>query len=307
MIGRAGVPLALAALLAVACEKQTLEQPSETAARVVTLAPHLAELMFAIGAGELVVGVSAWSDYPDEVTALPVVGDAFAVDHEQLALLDLDLLLAWESGMPAHTVDRLRAAGYRVEVIRTHGVEDVALAMLRLGELTGRERQARRAAEKYRSELVSLASNFTGMERIRVFYQVSDRPLFTINGQHFLSELIGICGGTNIFEDLDELAPAITDEAVVLRDPEVMIASDANDDPFAEWQRWPDIAANRYSNHFRIGADTSSRPTPRLVEAGRQICSALEAGRRGRAAAATYDPGSREPPGPTRPEPAPGQ
>ncbi len=307
MIGRAGVLLALAALLAVACEKQALEQSGETAARVVTLAPHLAELMFAIGAGDLVVGVSAWSDFPEGVRDLPVIGDAFAVDQEQLALLGPDLLLAWESGMPAHTVDQLRAAGYRVEVIRTHGVEDVALAMLRLGELTGHERQAKRAADRYRSEIVTLASHFTGMERIRVFYQVSDRPLFTINGQHFLSELIGICGGTNIFEDLDELAPAITDEAVVLRDPEVMIASDANDDPFAEWQRWPDIAANRYSNHFRISADTSSRPTPRLVEAGRRICTALEAGRRGRAGAATSDPGSREPPGPTRPGPAPGQ
>ncbi|MDJ0700159.1 MAG: helical backbone metal receptor [Woeseiaceae bacterium] len=307
MIGRAGVLLALLALLAVACENQTLEPSSETAARVVTLAPHLAELMFAIGAGDLVVGVSAWSDFPEGVREIPVIGDAFTVDQEQLALLDPDLLLVWESGMPAHTVDQLRAAGYRVEVIRTHGVEDVALAMLRLGKLTGHERQARHAADRYRSELVSLASHFTGMERIRVFYQVSDRPLFTINGQHFLSELIGLCGGKNVFEDLDELAPAITDEAVVLRDPEVMIASDADNDPFAEWQRWPDIAANRYGNHFRISADTSSRPTPRLVEAGRQICTALESGRRGRAAAAMSDPGSREPPGPTRPGPAPGQ
>ena len=307
MTGRAGVLLALAAVLAVACETQTPEQSGETAARVVTLAPHLAELMFAIGAGDIVVGVSAWSDYPEGVRTLPVIGDAFTVDHEQLALLDPDLLLAWESGMPAHTVDELRAAGYRVEVIRTHGVEDVALAMLRLGELTDHQRQAGRAADSYRAQLVSLASHFTGMERIRVFYQVSDRPLFTINGRHFLSELIGICGGTNIFEDLDELAPAITDEAVVLRDPEVMLASDANDDPFAEWQRWPNIAANRYGNHFRIGADTSSRPTPRLVEAGRQICTALEAGRRGRAGAVTFDPDSRELPGPTRPAPAPAQ
>ena len=307
MTGRAGVLLALAAVIAVACEQEVYDQGNETAARVVTLAPHLAELMFEIGAGDLVVGVSAWSDYPDDVTSLPIVGDAFTVDHERLALLDPDVLLAWESGMPAHTVDELRAAGYRVEVVRTRGVEDVALAMLRLGELTGHERQAQRAADEYRSELVSLASHFAGMGRIRVFYQVSDRPLFTINGQHFLSELIGICGGTNIFADLDELAPAITDEAVVLRNPEVMIASDANDEPFAEWQRWPNIAANRYRNHFRIGADTSSRPTPRIVEAGRQICTALDAGRRAKAAAARTDPGSREPPGQTRPGPAPVQ
>lgn len=294
MTGRAGALLALVAVVAIACETQVPEQSTEPATRVVTLAPHLAELMFAIGAGDLVVGVSAWSDYPEEVRALPVIGDAFNVDHEQLALRDPDLLLAWQSGMPAHTIDELRTAGYRVEVIRTRGVEDVALAMQRLGELTGHEREATRSAEMYRSELLSLAAQFTGMERIRVFYQVSDRPLFTINGQHFLSELVGICGGTNIFADLDELAPAITDEAVVLGDPEVMIASDANDDPFAEWQRWPNIAANRYGNHFRISADTSSRPTPRLVEAGRQICAALEAGRRSKtAAAATTDPGSR--------------
>ncbi len=306
MIRRAGALLAMIAVLASACTKQPVETSEAPAKRVVTLAPHLAELMFAIGAGDLVVGVSAWSDYPVEVTALPVIGDAFTVDHEQLALLNPDLLLAWESGMPAHIVDELRHAGYRVAVIRTQGVEDVASAMLEMGRLTGQERAASRAAESYRSELVNLASHFTGRDRIRVFYQVSDRPLFTINGQHFLGELISICGGTNVFDELGELAPSVTAEAVVLRDPEVMIASDAADDPFNEWQRWPDIAANRYKNHFQISADTSSRPTPRLLEAGRQICTALEAGRRAREAAAS-DRGSRELPAPTPHEPAPAQ
>ena len=272
MSRRAGVLLAALLCIGAACDRDELETERPRVDRIVTLAPHLAELMFAVGAGNKVVGVSAWSDYPPEVSALPVVGDAFTLDHEQLTLLQPDLLLAWESGMPAHVIDELRRAGYRVQVVRTQSVDDVQRAMLELGELTGRQESARIAVAEFRSGLDELAARGADAEPLRVFYQLSDRPLFTISGRHFLSDLISLCGGQNIFADLDELAPAISDEAVIARDPEVMIAADASEaDPFAEWQRWPGIAANHYGNHFRIDADVSSRPTPRLITAGRQI------------------------------------
>ena len=275
--------LALICLAATFCgcaERGTDTTPPETFERIVSLAPNLTELVFAVGAGEQLVGVSAWSDYPREVLELPVVGDAFTVDQEQLALLEPDLLLVWESGMPAHTVDELRKSGYRVESIRTRGLADVNTALLRIGELTGRLAEAELAAAEFSSGLQSLRDGNKGNPPITVFYQVSARPLYTVNREHYVSELIELCGGQNIFNDLEDLAPTISVEAVVDRNPEVMLAStDAGDDGFAEWRRWPAIAANLYGNMFLLPADEIARATPRLLIAGGALCLALQRAR----------------------------
>lgn len=253
---------------------------SDVYERIVTFAPHLTELVFAVGAEEQLVGISAWSDYPPAALSLPVVGDAFSIDQEQLALLNPDLLLVWQSGTPAHVIDELETTGYTVESVRTRGLADVSAAMLRIGELTGRSAGARAAVAAFDSELQALRDSSKGRTPIRVFYQVSARPLYTVNREHYVSELIEICGGTNVFDDLTELAPAVSVEAVVDRNPEVMLTStDAGDDGFTEWQRWPDIAANLYGNLFLLPADEIARATPRLVIAGRAVCLALRKAR----------------------------
>ena len=275
--------LALVVITAIvtACSepKNTASVP-KSAQRIVSLAPNLTELVYAIGAGERLVGVSAWSDYPREVLELPVVGDAFTVDQEQLALLEPDLLLVWESGTPAHTVDKLRAVGYNVKTIRTRGLHDIATAMLTLGELTGHRDGAAKAATEFRLQLQSLRDRYQERSAIRVFYQVSARPLYTVNGEHYVSELISICGGNNIFGDLNSLAPTVDVEAVVDRDPEVMLAStDAGDDAFIEWERWPAIGAIQYGNQFLLPADEIGRATGRLIAAGNAMCIALQQAR----------------------------
>jgi ABC-type hemin transport system substrate-binding protein len=146
--------LACICALLFACSEPASETASGDAAeRVVTFAPHLSEMMFAIGAGDRLVGVSSWSDYPREVLELPEIGDAFTVDQEQLALLQPDLLLAWESGMPSHVVDELRSRGYRVETVRTRSLADVSSAMIRLGELTGQRATAAAAAAQFTGAL----------------------------------------------------------------------------------------------------------------------------------------------------------
>ena len=264
--------------------------PAEAASysRIVTLAPNLAELVFAAGAGDTLVGVSAYSDFPAAVDALPLVGDAFTIDQERLALLRPELLLAWESGTPAHVVDELRQAGYDVEVIRTRSLADISAALVQIGELAGSGLQARAVASDFSAALEELRSRYSGAAPIRVFYQVSSRPLYTVGRDHYASELIALCAGQNVFADVDELAPAVDVEAVLDRDPEVMFASDdAVGDAFAEWDRWPSIAANRLGNRFLVPADELSRPTTRVLEAGRVICDSLQTARERRA-----EPGS---------------
>ena len=251
--------------------------------RIVALSPHLAELVFTVGAGEQLVGVSAYTDFPEAAARLPVIGDAFMLDLERMAMLGPDLLLAWHSGTPVHVVDELRTRGYRVEVIRTMGLQDIPAALRRIGALTGHSTKANKEADRFVAGLDSLANLASDAAPIRVFYQVSIRPLYTINGEHYVSQLIEICGGRNIFADLGKLAPLIGVEAVLERDPEVMLAGeDAGPDAFNEWERWPTMAANRYGNQFMMPAAEISRATPRLLDAGAAICSALEEGRKSR-------------------------
>ncbi len=258
--------------------------PSTEKLRVVSLAPHLAELVFAAGAGDSLVGVSAYSDYPEKVTGLPVIGDAFVVDQEQLALLKPDMLLAWQSGTPQHIVGELAKRGYRVETIPTRSLEDVARALEKIGELTGHSDVAKQAATDFRQGLIALADRYSTAEPIRVFYQIQKRPLYTISGDHYVSELIALCGGQNIFSDLVNLAPLIAVEAVIERNPEIMlVSSDSEGDALNEWDRWPDLAANRYGNRFVMLADEIGRPTPRLLSAGGALCDALQQGRKNRA------------------------
>jgi iron complex transport system substrate-binding protein len=271
----------LAALVVVACSENLETAPAPRGAeRIISLAPNLTELLYTVGAGSQLVGVSAWSDYPREVLDLPVVGDAFTVDQEQLALASPDLLLVWESGTPAHVVDELRGIGYRVVAIRTRSLDDIATALQQIGELTGHVEEAEVAAARYRAELQAMRERYSVLPPIRVFYQVAARPLYTINNEHYISELISICGGDNIFSDLSDLAPTVDVEAVVDRDPEVMLAStDAGDDAFAEWARWPGMAAIRLGNQYLLPADEIGRATTRVIIAGNAMCLALQQAR----------------------------
>jgi iron complex transport system substrate-binding protein len=285
-VKRALLLVAALAVIAGCSEKQATPASSAAATRVVSLAPNLTELVFTVGAGDKLVGVSAWSDYPREVLKLPVVGDAFTIDQEQLALANPDLLLVWEDGTPAHVIDKLRSIGYNVVAVKTNSLDDVAEALLTIGKLTGHSREAVAAASQYRAELQALRDTYEGLPAIRVFYQVAARPLYTINNEHYISELISACGGDNIFEDLTELAPTIDVEAVVDRNPEVMLAStDAGNDAFLEWERWPDIAAIRLGNQFLLPADEIGRATTRIIVAGNAMCLALLQARRNRDAA----------------------
>ncbi len=251
--------------------------------RIVTLSPHLAELVFTVGAGDMLVGVSDYSDYPASVTKLPVIGDAFRIDQERLTLLQPDLLLGWKTGTPVHISDNLRQLGFSVELISTTSIDDIPVALRRIGELTGRQVQAQRAASDFSAQLAILATKYAAEAPVRVFYQLDARPLYTINGDHFVSDLINICGGTNIFADLRGLAPAVSVEAVLERDPEVLMASaDLGWSVFNGWGRWKELAANRYGNLFLLPADEISRPTPRLLMAAQNLCDALEVGRQNR-------------------------
>jgi iron complex transport system substrate-binding protein len=248
--------------------------------RIVTLAPHLAELVYAAGAGDRLVGVSSYSDYPAAVSQLPVIGDAFRVDYEAIAALAPDLVLSWQSGNPAPLVDRLRNLGYRVLSMEAETLAEVADQIELIGELAGTTEIAGTAAAAYRDRLASLASKYRREPALPVFYQLSVQPLLTVSRRHLIGQVLEVCGGVSLFAELDEPVPAVALEAVVEAEPPVIIASSplrGREPELGFWRDWQTVPAVRDERIYVVDADLLSRPGPRLLDGARQVCEYLAA------------------------------
>ena len=245
--------------------------------RVIALAPHLAELVFAVDAGETLVGTVAWSDYPPEAAELPRIGDAFRLDLERIIGLDPDIALAWEGGTPAAAAERLAGLGIELVWVRTRSLEEIATALTELGRHLGRPDAARAAVDRFRRALAARPVQPTET-RIPAFYQVSDRPLYTLGGRHIINEVLARCGARNVFADLDSEAAAVDFEAVLARRPLLIIAADepGQADRLARWR------SNRSSlpdqaRLIEVNPDTLIRPTPRIIEGLDELCAAIQA------------------------------
>jgi len=249
------------------------------ARRIVSLAPYLTELLFAAGAGEYIVGASGFSDYPPAARDIPRIGSGMALDLERIVALQPDLVVAWQSGNPADLVARLQALGMPVYISEPHTLEDVGTALLRLGQLTATGEQARPAAAHYHEQLAALRLGHTGKQPVRVFYQLWDQPLMTVNDTHIISDVIQLCGGVNVFAGMKLLAPQVGVEAVLARDPAVIIAADDGGDVqniFNTWQRWPRMRAVHGGHLYTIPGDLLVRHTPRILKGVTQLCEILD-------------------------------
>ena len=248
--------------------------------RIVSLAPHLTELVFAAGAGETLVGTVAYSDYPAQALDIERIGDAWRVDLERLVALQPDLVLAWPSGTPEQTLQRLGPSGLEVVLLPTDRLADVAAALRRIGVLTGRAAEAGAAASRFEAGVAALRERHAADPVVSVFVQLDDQPLYTINGRHLISEVVELCGGRNVFGELPQLAPAVSLESVLARDPQVILTTDDTiADPRRAWSRWQGMRAVRAGTIYAVPADTVSRATPRLIEGIAAVCEALAATR----------------------------
>ncbi len=249
--------------------------------RIVSLAPHLTEIAYAAGAGAALVGTVEYSDYPEAARSLPRVGDGWRVDLERVLALRPDVVLAWSSGTPRATIERLVALQLRVVEVPTYRLEDVPAALRRVGELAGTRAAAEPAAAKFEADVRRLRQQHAGDRPVAVFVQIDDEPLFTVNGRHVISEVVELCGGRNVFVDLPQIAPQVDLEAVLARDPQVILSTDDTiADPRAQWLRWPQLAAVRHGTIYSMPSDTVARASPRLVEGVQSVCDALDDARR---------------------------
>ncbi|MCE1181087.1 MAG: cobalamin-binding protein [Rhodocyclales bacterium] len=255
------------------------------AKRIVALAPHIAESLYAVGAGSQLVGTVDYSDYPPEAKKVARVGGYSRVDLEAVAALKPDLVLAWESGNNMNQVDKLKALGLTVYVSQPNRMEDVAGQLERLGQLAGTENVAKGAADRFRQRIESLRKANAGKPPVRVFYQIWKTPLMTVGGPQIISDAIKLCGGENVFGQINKMAPTVSVEAVLEANPEAIIATgmgDARPDWLGDWDQWTQLLAVKRKNLFHINPDIMQRHTPRILDGAEKLCAALDTARQHR-------------------------
>ena len=255
---------------------------SAPARRVVSLGPHLTEIVFAVGGGDTLGGVIRYSDHPPAARDVPVVGDAFALDFEAIVKLRPDLVLVWDSGLNQRHKARLRSLGlvvYESEIRQAQGIADT---LRRVGVLLGREAQAESAAAAFESRWRGLQGTHAGRKPVRVFWQLWHEPLMTINRQHLISQAIDACGGVNVFAGLPLLTPTVGWEAAAAADPQLVASSGRAQDAardFAGWKRFGSVDAVRRNQFALIDGDLIGRMGPRFVDGAQALCAAIDRAR----------------------------
>lgn len=268
------IPAQAATLRLVDDAGQTLEfiRPPQ---RIISLTPHLTELLFAVGAGSQVVGVDSASDFPPDAKMLPRVGDYSRINFERVLALKPDLVIVWVGGNRAADIHGLRQMG--VPILHTHAtrLEDVARLLRLIGQASGHEALGNAAAQKFSAQLAALKVSTSRQPPIKVFYQVWDRPLMTVGGAHWISDALALCGARNVFADLRGLSPVVSREAVLKRTPALIVGGNDAPDLRRLWQSFASLPAVKNNAFVSVDADLLHRPTPRLLEGVAGLCAAI--------------------------------
>jgi len=248
------------------------------AQRIIVLAPSLAELAFAAGAGGRLVGVARHSDFPPAAREITQVGDAARIDFERIVALKPDLILAWKSGNSPTDVSRLEGLGYPAFVSEPARLSDIPRLLRAIGALAGTLPAAGKTAAEFEREIGALRGRYAKARTVRVFYQIWHRPLLTVNGAHMISDVIALCGGENVFADVTQLTPSITLEAVIAAKPEVILGggSAGGEKEFVAQWRASSVPPLRALPVHHINPDHIQRQSPRIVEGAKAVCAALE-------------------------------
>ncbi|MBT8148129.1 MAG: cobalamin-binding protein [Gammaproteobacteria bacterium] len=256
-----------------------LEQP---AARIVSLAPSLTEMLFAIGAGDKVVGVVEYSDFPPAAASLPIVGRHDLLNLEAILALQPDLIVSWKTGNPANAVQRLQQLGLTVYVAEPSELNSIAEHLEKLALLAGAGEPAQTVIGDLTTALEQLRETYSSKTSVRVFYQVWDSPLITAGGNELINDMITLCGGHNIFADLSLMAPKVSIESVLVRNPQVIIASGmdiARPEWLDRWENWPQLEAVSGGHLYFIPPDLVQRHTPRALLGATQMCEQIDRAR----------------------------
>lgn len=264
------------------CLLLALSAPAAAAERIVALAPHLAELVCAVGACEELVGVAAYTDAPPMAARLPKIGDALGVNPEAVLKLQPTRVLAWDGGTPVATIERLRRLGLPVELVQVRSLDDIGPALVHLGAELGRGEQGAHAAQDYQQRLAALRTQYRQRPRLRAFYQIESGPAYTVNRDSPISAALQLCGADNVFAELPTLSGAVSAEAVLAADPDVVIYTSDEDRRAlaAYWARLKGARAADPRRQVVVDANALTRQSPRVLDGISALCAGLDRVRR---------------------------
>jgi iron complex transport system substrate-binding protein len=252
---------------------------SKPATRIISLAPHLTELMFSIGAGNQIVGTVQSADYPAAALGIPRVGDNASIDMEQVIAMQPDLVLVWQSSNGNSLASRLRELHLPVFVSEPQSLAQIETTVRALGQLTGRHEEARATADAFAARVAGLTRRDPTRDPVRVFYQIWGQPIFTVGGRHLISQIIEMCGGHNVFAELPGLAGPVDVESVLAADPDLIVASghDESRPQWLEaWRRWPQLRAVQQDRLRFIPPSVIQRHTLRVLDGAEMMCGMIE-------------------------------
>jgi iron complex transport system substrate-binding protein len=256
----------------------TLAQPAR---RVIAMAPHITELLFAAGGGDRVVGAMNYSDYPEAAKRVPLVGSDAQIDLERVLALRPDLLVVWQTGNTERQLSQLKSLNLPIFYSEPKKLDEVATSLTRLGRLMGTDAAAQAAARDYRQKLAGLTATYAQRPPVRVFYQIWEKPLFTLNGEHVVSDALRVCGGVNVFAGMKVTAPSVGTEAVLQENPEAVIGGERHDGQSGIniWKPYKGMLAVQRGNLFMLDSELLVRATPRIADGVAALCEKLETAR----------------------------
>ncbi|MYM26586.1 ABC transporter substrate-binding protein [Duganella sp. FT135W] len=258
----------------------TLQKPAQ---RVIAMAPHVTELLFTAGAGDKIVGAVTYSDYPEAAKKIPRVGDNRLIDLERVAAMKPDLIVIWMHGGFERQIEGLRKLGIPLFHSEPTKLEGIADNVVRLGQLMGTETVANAAAEDIRQQFAAMTRQYAKRPPVRLFYQVWDKPLYTLSNKSIVSDAINLCGGVNVFGELKVTAPVVSVEAVLQENPEAIFGTSEKDyGSINLWKPYPTILAVKNNNLFRLDGELLNRAGPRMVAGTKALCEKIEEARQHR-------------------------
>ncbi len=250
--------------------------------RIVSLAPGTTAMLYAAGAGQCVVGTIAHSKEPAAAEKIPVVGDAETLDLENLLSLRPTVVVVAVDVVQRVRIDRIRALDIPVYEVHVTSLGQMPTSIRGLGALTATQAAANREAGRLDQELAAIAARYRGRPPVRVLYQIWDQPIYTIGGKHVINDALTLCGASNIFADLSTAAPAVTREAAVLRNPDLILVSAppaSADEWRAAWARFPTLNAVRNGRVLAFTDERMDRMGPSVVEATAGLCELIDRSR----------------------------
>ena len=255
-----------------------LAQPAQ---RVISLSPHVTELIYAVGGDEKIIAAVDFSNYPVKAKDLPRVGSGYQLDIEAIVALKPDLIIAWRSGNSREQLEQLENLGLKVYYSEPEILDDIAKNLRDIGKLLASQSIANKKADYFLQGIKELRNRYKNTKKVSVFYQVWNQPLFTVNRDHVISHIIELCGGINIYSELNYLSPQVSVESVIVRNPDVIIAGigDGRSEWIPAWKKWSVINAVKNNQVYGIDADLIVRNTSRILQGAELMCKYLQQAR----------------------------